>query len=467
VDEETPQSPAPGAAIERLDGGLVLRRATVADAAELEAFNAAIHGGPDEPDASIGIWTRDLLTRPHPTFGAGGYAVVEDGATGKIVSTLNLIPQTWSYGGVAFGVGRVELVGTLPAYRRRGLIRRQMEEAHRWSAALGHTVQMITGISHFYQQFGYEQGLAMYGARAGARHRIPRLATGASEPYRVRPATAQDADFLARVEQTARPRYLLSVVRDAALWRYELEGMSAGHSKRRLIRIVEAGAGAGAARAEGEALGYVVLREGRAPVVTVVAYELLPGVSWLAVTPSVLRAIGAYGDSLRPEGEGPGDAGQRFERFRLQLAADHPAYHVLPDRLTEHDHPDPEYVRVPDLPAFLRLIAPVLEDRLAASFAAGHSGRLRLSFFGDGVLLRFREGRLEEVVSCPHVGADEDAGPIRATFPGHSFLQVLFGCRSLEALEGSFADCRAFDEEARVLLRALFPKRPSQIWPVS
>jgi GNAT superfamily N-acetyltransferase len=121
--------------IDRLEGGLVLRRATAADAAELIAFDGTVFGAPGQPDRSIAAWTRDLLARPHPTFADGGFTAVQDASTGRIVSSLGLIPQTWSYAGVRFGVGRVELVGTLPAYRRRGLIRRQMEEAHRWNAA--------------------------------------------------------------------------------------------------------------------------------------------------------------------------------------------------------------------------------------------------------------------------------------------------------------------------------------------
>ena len=40
--------------------------------------------------------------------------MVEDPASGRIVSSLNLIPQTWSYGGVCFGVGRVELSAPTP-----------------------------------------------------------------------------------------------------------------------------------------------------------------------------------------------------------------------------------------------------------------------------------------------------------------------------------------------------------------
>jgi GNAT superfamily N-acetyltransferase len=448
--------------IERLDGGLLLRRATVADAAALSTFNALVHGAPGRPDRSVGIWTRDLLTRPHPTFGAGGFLVVEDPAAARIVSTLNLIPQTWSYGGVPFGVGRVEIVGTHPDYRRRGLVRRQMEEVHRWSAALGHQAQIITGIPHFYRQFGYEQALPMTGSRAGYRQHIPALPPGAAEPFRLRPATPGDADFLAGLEALARPRSLLSVPRDAALWRYELEGMSEVSAERLVVRIVEAAAGG--PRPEGERVGYVVHETVRAPTVTVTAYELVPGLSWLAATPSVLRALEAFGAAGAPER--PDDPRARFDRLRFRLGTAHPVYRVLPDRLPETQPPGAQYVRVPDLPAFLRHLAPVLEQRLAASVAVGHSGGLRLSFYGDGVRLRFRDGRLLEAEPCSDRAGDAEAGPIGARFPGLTFLQLLFGSRELDELERAFGDCHARSEEARVLLQALFPAQPSLIWPL-
>jgi GNAT superfamily N-acetyltransferase len=462
--------------IERLDGGLLLRRATAADVEPLADFNAAIHGAPGPPDLSIATWARDLLTRPHPTFGDGGFLLVQEESSGRIVSSLNLIPQTWSYAGVPFGVGRVELVGTLPEYRRRGLVRLQMDEVHRWCLDLALPVQIITGIANFYRQFGYEQGLSMTEARAGYRYRIPPLAEGDSEPFTVRPATVEDAEFLAGLEEQARPRSLLSVPRDAALWRYEVAGITPGHTLGRLVRIVEAGPGA--PRPAGERVGYLVHDPARAPTVSVMAYELLPGLSWLAVTPSVLRYLQAYGDGT-PSGEPGGDGGaagpqagapggrRRFERFRFELGPAHPVYHTLPQRLTETQAPDTEYVRVPDLPGFVRHIGAVLERRLAQSVAVGHSGRLRLSFFGDGLLLRFESGRLLEVAPCPHFLSAAEAGPLGARFPDLTFLQLLFGCRSLEELEGSYGACRAVSEEGRVLLNVLFPKLPSLIWPVS
>ncbi|MGD2206645.1 MAG: hypothetical protein PVH17_07690, partial [Anaerolineae bacterium] len=54
-----------------------------------------------------------------------------------------------------------------------------------------------------------------------------------------------------------------------------------------------------------------------------------------------------------------------------------------------------------------------------------------------------------------------------AAFPDLVFLQLLFGYRSLEELKHSFADCWTSNGKARVLLEALFPKQPSDAWPVS
>ena len=134
--------------LQELEGGLVLRRATPADVDALAAFNAEVLRGRGStgPAADMGAWTRDLLRGDHPTVGPGDFTVVEEARTGAIVSSLCLISQTWSYDGIAFGAGQPELVGTHPAYRRRGLVRAQFEWVHRWSADRGQLVQGITGI---------------------------------------------------------------------------------------------------------------------------------------------------------------------------------------------------------------------------------------------------------------------------------------------------------------------------------
>jgi hypothetical protein len=100
-----------------LGDGLVLRRSTPADAEPLADFNKMIFREPPatEPDEFIAAWTRDLLNDSHPTFGADDYTIVEEAATGRIVSAMCLISQTWTYDGIPFGVGRPETVGTDPA----------------------------------------------------------------------------------------------------------------------------------------------------------------------------------------------------------------------------------------------------------------------------------------------------------------------------------------------------------------
>ena len=94
--------------------------------------------------APIVTWTRDLMEGNLPGFSPGDFTVVEDTRAGRIVSTLNLISQTWSYEGIEFPAGRVDAVVTDRAYRRRGLSRAQMELLHRWSAGRGEKVIGIT-----------------------------------------------------------------------------------------------------------------------------------------------------------------------------------------------------------------------------------------------------------------------------------------------------------------------------------
>ena len=126
-----------------LGDGLVLRRANPTDVEELSEFNGKLHGD-NEPDARrVAAWTRDLFEKPHPTYEVGDFTIVEDTRSGKIVSSMNLISQTWSYGGIEFGVGRPELVGTHADYRNRGLVRAQFEVVHQWSAERGELLQAI------------------------------------------------------------------------------------------------------------------------------------------------------------------------------------------------------------------------------------------------------------------------------------------------------------------------------------
>jgi hypothetical protein len=90
-----------GGILRELGNGLILRRSTPADAEALADFNGRVHSddGPNKPDERLAAWTRDLLERAHPTFDVGDFTIVEEHGSGKIVSSLNLFSQTWTYAG--------------------------------------------------------------------------------------------------------------------------------------------------------------------------------------------------------------------------------------------------------------------------------------------------------------------------------------------------------------------------------
>jgi len=433
-----------------LGDGLALRRATAADAEALIAFNGEIQVDPGSvgPDKGVAAWTRDLTLGEHPTFDVSDFTVVEDTRSGAIVSSLNLISQTWSYSGIEFGVGRPELVGTRPDYRRRGLVRTQFEVIHAWSAERGHKMQVITGIPWYYRQFGYEMALALGGGRVGYQANVPHLKEGEAEPYRVRPATEADLPFIACVSEHASKRYRLACVRDAALWRYELAGRSRDSVHQAELRLIET--------AGGEPVGFLVYTDHffGGPKLSVEVYELKPGISWLDVTPCVLRYIEAIREECARRDE------REFGSFLFALGTEHPAYQVASNRLPDVRRPYAWYVRVPDVPDFVRHIGPALERRLAESPLVGHSGELKISFYGDGLRLAFEKGRLTGVE--PWSPTHEDWG--NAAFPGLTFLQVLLGYRSLDELLYAFPDCGVGSDAARALLNALFPKQASDVW---
>src|SRR3712207_7469843 len=121
--------------------------------------------------------------------------------------------------------------------------------------------------------------------------------------------------------------------------------------------------------AAGEPLGFLAHDcRLRGTTLRVAACELRPGLSWLAVKDSLLRYLRATGEAQERR---PG--AERFEQLTSLLEHDHPLYEAMPGTLTESQRPNEWYVRVPDVPAFLRLVAPVLERRLAGSVARGYT----------------------------------------------------------------------------------------------
>jgi hypothetical protein len=193
------------------------------------------------------------------------------------------------------------------------------------------------------------------------------------------------------------------------------------------------------------------------------AYELKPGISSLAVTPGIIRYLWATGEEC-----GARD-GKTCDTFGFSLGVEHPAYVAAADRLPHVREPYAWYIRLADVPGFVRHVAPALERRLATSAAEGYSGEIKVSFYRSGLMLRFAQGRLAEVADwAPN--PPEDWGNV--AFPGLTFLHLLFGHRTFDELRRTFPDCGVTmqgpvsADEICAVLNALFPKRPSHVWAI-
>ncbi len=428
-----------------LGDSLLLRWATQDDADELARFNIDLHSdNPEEPDTFLGHWTHDLINGEHPTTEADDFTVVVDtNQDDRIVSSLNLISQRWAYEGVEFGVGRPELVGTLPEFRRRGLVRAQMEAVHAKSAARGEMVQAITGIPWYYRRFGYEMALYLGGGREFFWHRSGNEKKSETELYRWREATTADLPELKRLYEVFGRFSMIQRVRDEELWQYELTKPHKDSPYARSFHLVE--------NTHGDLVAYVEFRQwGQGFFVR--EFCVQPGHSWRAVALFVTQALKEKAAALNKEREKP------IQQITFGLGSEHPVYQALGRQLEQRRRPYAWYMRVPDLPGFLEHIAPVLDRRLAESVLAGHSGPVKLNLYQQQLLLRWENGRFQPVTSYEPKRLEEGD----AVFPDLTFLQLLFGYRSMAELDHAFADCYA-SEEARILLDILFPKRPSLV----
>jgi hypothetical protein len=188
-----------------------------------------------------------------------------------------------------------------------------------------------------------------------------------------------------------------------------------------------------------------------------ISYELQAGVSWLEVTPCVSRYLWQKGQEY-----GKRD-GKECQMFGYMLGLQHPVYEAMGDSLPGVRKPYAWYIRVPDLPAFIRHIQPALEKRLAESIAVGFSGELKVSFYRDGLRMVFEKGNLQIIESWKPTPEDHES----AAFPGLTFLQLLFGYRNLDELHHAFADCFWNSSEIYCLLNILFPKKLSDVFPVA
>jgi hypothetical protein len=173
----------------------------------------------------------------------------------------------------------------------------------------------------------------------------------------------------------------------------------------------------------------------------------------------VIRYLEATGEAY-----GSRAGGDAFSSFGFWLGREHPVYEIVSSRTPRLSKPYAWYLRLADIPTFIRHIAPALEKSLGSSPFAGHSGELKLTFFRSGLKLTLEKGRLAGVDAWK---PEPNGFSGDVSFPDLTFLQLLFGYRSLDELGHAFADCRWGNDNTHGLMNALFPKQASHVLAVT
>ncbi|MEQ8672411.1 MAG: GNAT family N-acetyltransferase [Aggregatilineales bacterium] len=433
-----------------LRDGLILRTLSegfASDRENLEEFYKRVFGeeGDEEPQA-LGYWTNDLISGAHPTTTLDDVWVVVDPAEDdKIVSALLLIPQTWRYEDVEIPVGRVELVATDKDYRRKGLVKALMDALHERSAELGHLMQVITGIPHYYRRFGYGMAVNLGSSAFVPFDSLPVIKDDQQPDYLVRSATIDDAEQIAEWDASYAEECLLTTVRSADDWRYEIEGRTYGAVFHLHIGIITT--------PDGDPVGYVAARTSpEYPVTSCLSYIVGEKASYLDTYDDVMRwyktireETYSEGGDVKPPTHLGFDSGVPPEIIQI---IEYNPFASVRSRFYAW------YIRVEDIAGFIQKIAPVLERRLAGSVANRFTGDLKIGFYDfTGVTITFEDGKITGVTQGELAQAE-------VSFAYLTFLNILFGHRTrqdlIPILPESFAG-----RKAGILLDVLFPLKRS------
>ena len=364
--------------------------------------------------------TRALINH-HPACRPDYWLYIEDGE--QIVSALVLIPWEWRYEDVTIKSGEMGIVGTLEAYRNRGLIRaldkRFKELLREGEFHLSH----IQGIPYFYRQFGYEYTLPL---EAQWRIELRHIGTTPDPAINFRLATTDDIPALMQFYEDPNRRLNISAVRSVDVWRYLLEHAddSANITHTWLIE------------AEGQPVAYVrIPRYGfgeglivteASPLDVNLANTLLGWLKSVAIErdkPYIRFNLSTENDLLKiARGYGAYDGGG----YQWQM-------HVV------------------DAAALLRQIAPVLERRLSASPFANLTQTVSINLYRGGVELDFVQGKLRAVTAV----RNPERGEIN--IPPNLLAPLVLGWRSRTELRANYPDFGVYGQSG-VLIDILFPK---------
>jgi len=331
-------------------------------------------------------------------------------ADGRVESTVAFFDTDVRVGVAEVPGCQIEFVATADDARGRGLVRAQLHEVHRRSAAAGHLLQIIVGIPTFYRQFGYG-----YAIPQPAYQVIETSVALAAGEWQVRPATAADLPAITAAQTAVQAEADVAASHTTQMWRWLIaspnhEVIVADHRDQLAMgRIYRDG--------DTALLGDVV-----------------------APSRAALHALIGHARTLEP-------TVAVMHRPASLLSA---MLVGLGETMTEHGW---FYVRVPDVAGLLDALRPELAIRLARSPFADHSGVVTLSTYTGSVRCEIAGGEIGAITPGEPIPYPVSAGGsgVPLDLVGRLLLGPL-GALEMERLYGD-----VLLGEQRELMAALFP----------
>jgi predicted N-acetyltransferase YhbS len=369
--------------------------------------------------------TANCLLRFHPERRLDEFQIVENTSTGEVVSTSCFFPWRLSFGGTELNVVQVEMIFTHPEYRKRGLVRRQIQRLHQLVEARGCDIVMLWGIPFYYRQFGY-----CYCVEGLATESLPawRVEAAAPAAVRLRAAGPADLPLLSRLYPGSVAGLDVHLQRSEAHWRYLLE------SAKFPIFVVESAG-------DGRALGYSIqVRNKRT------AHVFESSLPDQETAQALLELLKKDCDEILVNWPAAGT-----------LAALARGLGSITGRSTQWSF------RLPSLSRFLTRIAPLLEKRLAGSAFRRLTTDFVLNLFTEACLLRIAGGRIAEVKPLGFVDTSMGAEGGTLNIPPDAWMRLLFGDRTLDELYESWPDIVVKPKD-RALVQTLFPRMQAYLY---
>jgi predicted acetyltransferase len=318
------------------------------------------------PGEGVDVLGRRLYN-DHPTMTSHNFFSLWD--DDRMVATLNLIPMTWSLGGVPLNVAEMGLVATHPDYRHRGLQRLLNEEFDKHIRENGYHLAAIEGIPYFYRQFGYEYAVMLDEWMAISIDKLPSQTM--PEIFHLQP---DEIPIVMRILETSQRKYFVHSIRSLQEWATQEKAGIVGEHKSTTYVI----------RVAGEISAYFrAVVEGKA----IILYEITE------TDEAISMGIAAF---LRKIGEESGAT-----ELVSRVGSVEPLNKYLLDLGASKRRPYAWQMKIVDFKLVLEKIKPVFEERIRRSTFVGYTGMISLNLYVVTVTLTFVDGIVVSVEQSP------------------------------------------------------------------